>query len=153
MQQANALLALNGNRGNSVPKFNVTPAEVAVLTAIHGGDAVYDIEPLETETTISHREEFARLAEAYPAKDEDGNPILRVVYPGAAPVLHETFDDLQLDPSAYKPVTRAAPKAAVKTGRAKKAPAPVAPKPANDADTLLDEMEAAEDAADGSVLS
>ena len=40
MQTANVLLALGGKRGESVPKYGVTPAEVVVLQQLHGQDAV-----------------------------------------------------------------------------------------------------------------
>lgn len=142
MELANVLLALEGDKNMTVPKFDVTPAEIAVLTAIHGGDAVFDIEPTGKEIARSNREEVERLIMQYPARDQDGKSIVLSVYPGHSPILHQTLSDLQLPPELYKTDSRLAP-AAPKASKAKAAkPAPLAditPKPTNSADALFDD--------------
>ncbi len=109
MELANVLLALGGDRNNTVPKYRVTPAEIAVLTAIHGVDSVFDIEPLDETRETSFRDERERLAMQYPAKDEDNKLIVLNVYPGVAPVLHTTIESLGLSESLFKPTEHAKP--------------------------------------------
>lgn len=155
MELANCLVALGGNRGNTVPKYRVTPAEIAVLATIHGTDAIIDVEPLDDEVARSNRDEIDRLIRLYPAKDEDGALIVRRVYPGVSPVLHQTIEDLGLPDVAFKTLERVTAKkvakaAAPKSGkRAKSAsgeppakPAPIgeiAGNEGNDATHLFDE--------------
>lgn len=128
MELANCLVALGGDKGNTVPKTDVTPAEIAVLTAIHGLDAVFDIEPTGEEISRSVRDELDRLVRLYPAKDEDGALIVRQVYAGAAPVMHQTVEDLGLPDESFKVLervtARATPKKSKPKAKAEK-PAPV----------------------------
>lgn len=142
MELANVLLALEGDKNMTVPKFDVTPAEIAVLTAIHGGDAVFDIEPTGNEVARSNREEIERLLIQYPARDQDGKSIVLSVYPGHSPILHQTLSDLQLPPELYKTDSRVKPAAtkAVKAAKGKPAPlAEIAAKPTNSADSMFDD--------------
>jgi hypothetical protein len=146
MQTANVLLALGGQRGNSVPKYGITAAEIAVLMAIHGVDAVYDITPLEAEVDRSSRDEKARLFELYPARDEDGKFVVEAVYPGNAPVVHQDLTDLGLPEELFATTerVRATPKAKkpVKTAQ-KPRPAVETAKIENNADALFDDEEIA----------
>jgi hypothetical protein len=151
MELANILLALGGDRNNTVPKYRVTPAEIAVLMAIHGADAVFDIVPLgETENT-PFREERERLFRLYPAKNEDNEPIVVQVYPGTSPILHTTLESLGLDESLFKPTEHAKPAAAPKAAKGKAAkapePPPVVAKDPTSADHLFDD-----EPADASVM-
>jgi hypothetical protein len=144
VQLANVLLALGGQRGNSVPKYGVTAAEIAVLMAIHGSDAVYDIVPLEDEIERSSREEKARLFEAYNARDEDGKFVVEAVYPGNAPVLHQDIDDLGLSEQLFATTERvtAKPKAKAKPAARKvekPRPAMETAKIENNADAMFDD--------------
>lgn len=143
MQLANVLLALGGQRGNSVPKRHVTAAEIAVLMAIHGVDAVYDITPLEDEIERSSREEKARLFEKYPARDEDGRFVVEVVYPGNAPVVHQDIVDLGLPEELFATTQRVTAKPKAKKAAAKKSekprPATETAKVDNSADALFDD--------------
>lgn len=141
MQTANALLALGGQRGNSVPKRGITAAEIAVLMAIHGVDAVYDITPLDEEVERSSRDEKARLFEKYPARDEDGRFVVEAVYPGNAPVVHQDIADLGLPEELFATTARvtAKPSApAKKRGAKKPRPATETAKVDNSADELFD---------------
>ncbi len=106
MQIANILLSLGGDHGNTIPKFAVTAAEIAVLRAIHGEDAVKDIEPLGV-IQRSNREERARLVFTYgAAKTHDQKPIVEGMFPGVAARVFETLDELELDESFFKPTGR-----------------------------------------------
>jgi hypothetical protein len=143
MQTANALLALGGQRGNSVPKYGVTAAEIAVLMAIHGIDAVYDITPLDAEVDRSARDEKARLFELYPARDEEGRFVVEAVYPGNAPVLHQDLADLGLPEELFATTQRVTAKPKPKKAAAKKAEAPrpatETAKVENNADAMFDD--------------
>ncbi len=111
MQTANIMLALGGNRDQVIPKFNVTPAEVAVLRQIHGDDAVTDIDPCG-EVTRKNRDERQRLVETY-GRRIDGNrhvaPAVDALFPGAAARVFEKFEELDLPDDFYKAATRVAP--------------------------------------------
>lgn len=126
MQLATVMLALAGDRANTIQKFDVTPSEVAVLQRIHGTDAVFDI-AVTGDDKRTNRQERERLTEAYGKMTVDGqyeSPAVNSLFPGAAARLFETFDELELDESllaAPVPAGRAAPAAPVE---------PVAPEPA-----------------------
>lgn len=109
MQLANALLALGGDKGNTVPKYRLTAAEIAILQAIHGSDSVFDIVPLDEHLSVSVREEKTRLLEQYPSRDDDGALVVEAVYPGGAPIMHQKIADLQLDSSQFAVTERLAP--------------------------------------------
>lgn len=103
MQTANILLALGGDSGNVVPKYGVTPAEVAVLRQIHGDESVTDIEPGE-DIDRSNRAERARLAEAY-GRRVDGRfvaPAVDALFPGVASRVYEDFEELDLPELFFK---------------------------------------------------
>lgn len=131
MQTANIMLAIGGDRGNTVPKYAVSVAEIMLLRAIHGDDAVFDVEPLEALAMdeglpVTNRGELNRLRRVYDAKDADGNRVVDQLYPGAAARVFETLDEIGLPEECFKPVARTAPiKAApVVKSRAKAKPAP-----------------------------
>lgn len=64
MHIADCKIRLGGDALNIVPKVNVTIAEIALLRAIHGDDAVVDIAPKSNDRR-SHRDELNRLRQAY----------------------------------------------------------------------------------------
>ena len=115
MQLANIALALGGDQGNTIQKFGVTPAEVAVLREIHGDASVFDIQPLEEDVKRTSRDERIRLQEIYgkPPGSRELSAV-DVLFPGAAARVFETFDELELDESFYKATDRAKPKKAQK---------------------------------------
>lgn len=143
MELANILLALGGDRNNTVPKYDVTPAEIAVLSAIHGVDAVFDIVPTGETVHTSFRDERERLARLYPAKTEDSKLVVLEVYPGTAPVLHTSIESLGLDESLFKPTEHAKPAPAKAPKKAAKVeqPEPISKivKDTTSADHLFDE--------------
>lgn len=117
MQLANCLVALGGDKGNAVPKQGVTPSEVAVLNAIHGLNAVHDIEVLDETVDRTPAEEKARLLEAYNARSDDDVPVVEVEFPGRRPEMFDTFEQLNLADADYRATGRATPKAAKKAGK------------------------------------
>lgn len=119
MQTLNCLVALGGDTRNTVPKTGITVAEAHLLRAIHGADALLDVEPLDDEAEARPKEEIARLAERYQAKDEDGRLVASVVFAGGAPSVPETIAELDLPETAFKVVSRVT--AAPKKSRGRKA--------------------------------
>jgi hypothetical protein len=105
MQTANVMVALGGDTGNTVPKYGVTAAEIAVLRSIHGNEAVFDIEPVG-EVQRGHRDERQRLVEGYRSKDSDGKSIVEGLFPGAAARVFETLDELELPEELFKTTER-----------------------------------------------
>lgn len=113
MKQANIMLAIGGGRDNTIQKYGVTAGEIAVLRAIHGEDAVFDIEPTDTDATDDNgsprknRQELARLKALYgKASDGNGAPIVEGLYPGAAARVFEGFDELDLPEDYFKATGR-----------------------------------------------
>lgn len=110
METANVLVALGGDKGNTVVKYGVTAAEIAVLRAIHGDDAISDVDPTG-DVVASDREERDRLSDLYGrALDHTGRQIVGAVFPGVGARLTERLADLGLVPEQYKPTARAVPK-------------------------------------------
>lgn len=137
MQTANVMVALGGDRGTTVFRPDVTASEIAVLQAIHGADAVFDIEPVG-EIERSDREEMTRLFDPLNgygrARGGDGNvEIVKAIFPnGTRSSALRTIDELQLDESLFKPLTRANAPAAKPEKKSKKAEKPVEPAPEGD---------------------
>lgn len=112
MQTANCWVALGGDTGNTVPKFEVTPAELAVLQLIHGSDAVFDIVP-GADVNRSNRDERSRLLATYGKPEGSREPsAVNVLFPGIAARLPESFDELDIDESFFKATGRASTKPA-----------------------------------------
>jgi hypothetical protein len=118
MQYANILLALGGDGGNQVPKFFVTPAEVLILQAIHGNQALTEVdiidlndahltaEQIETYEDRTNAEELARLREVYRhARVDDGNGsqllVVSSLFPGAGAKVPESFTDIDSIPDEF----------------------------------------------------
>ena len=146
LQTANILLAIGGDRGNTVPKYKVSAAEIALLRAIHGDEAVFDIEPLddpamEDGAVLSNRAELARLRFAYDMAKVEGVRVVDVLYPGAAARVFETLGELELPEELFKPLAhaKAIPAAPGRSSR-KKAAAEPAPLPADDFDDGVKDM-------------
>jgi hypothetical protein len=106
MQLLDGLLALGGDTRNTVPLSRVTAAEVQVLRAIHGPEAVHDVLPLDATVDLKPRDEIERLAEKYSAKDEDGKQIVRVVYAGGPLAVPLAVTDLDLPETCFRVVSR-----------------------------------------------
>lgn len=106
MQLLDGLLALGGDTRNTVPLSRITTAEAQVLRAIHGPEAVHDVQPLDEVADLKPRDEIERLAEKYPAKDEDGRQVVRVVYAGGPASVPLTVADLDLSDTSFRVISR-----------------------------------------------
>lgn len=89
MQRCNCIVRLSGDVKNTVYKTNVTPAEIAILVAIHGEGSVVDIKPTHQDKT-PHREERKRLKMIY------GDKIVDATFPGEFANLPVSVSDLDL---------------------------------------------------------
>lgn len=101
MQLSNCVLRLNGSLLHTVPKTNVTPAEILVLQKIHGSDAVVDVRPTKFDQNRGHRVEFDRLADLYDKgagdsaiPEEESKSILNQLFPGAMKKLPTKLDEI-----------------------------------------------------------
>jgi hypothetical protein len=96
MQHASCNVALNGDITFIVHKPDVTVAEIAILRAIHGADAVRNIEPTYTDKR-PHAQERERLVLEYgKAKDHKDETLIDKVFPSFSP-LPTSFKDIGLD--------------------------------------------------------
>lgn len=101
-ETAHCHVALGGDTLNTVPKYNMTAGEIAVLQMIHGKDAINEIEPSGT-VKRSNRVEKARLLTQYgKAHDGRGGSILEKLYPGAAARIFQRLDELELSSVQFK---------------------------------------------------
>lgn len=110
MQTATIALHLGGDTGNTVEKYDITPSEVAVLQAIHGVDAVTDIDP-QGDVKRSDRAERERLTQFYGRNTPDGRfvaPAVEQLFPGMAARMFQNFDELDLQEELFKPKSRVA---------------------------------------------
>lgn len=97
MDLLHIVLALGGDAGNTVSKFNVTPAEIAVLRVLHGDDAVSEINVVGS-VERTDREERARLMERYGTHHEGRVRAVSVetLFPGAAARVFHKIDELDI---------------------------------------------------------
>jgi hypothetical protein len=112
MKTYNCLVALGGDRGNTVPVRRVTAAELMVLGAIHGGGGnppLIDIEEAEEEAPWGNRTERSRLTAKYGKRDAEGRTIVDRLWPGAGTQIFERLDELNLPDECFKPTARAIP--------------------------------------------
>jgi hypothetical protein len=108
MQTANVLLALGGKRGETVPKYGVTPAEIAVLQLLHGGDAVYDIDIQSGVVERTNRQEIERLRQFYSRREGERlvSPAVETLFPGVGASVPKTFAELELPEELFIVVER-----------------------------------------------
>lgn len=144
MEIANIMLALGGDAGNTVPKYGVTAAEIAVLRYVHGEGSVTEVEPVG-EIQRSNREELERLHLKFRRGEgaEQRSPVA-ALFPGAGARVFTALEELDIPEDFFKAESRAAPakkpakvKAAPKRG-AKKA-AEVEAEPDDGIDDIADE--------------
>lgn len=105
MQTANVLLSLGGDHGNTVMKWAITAAEIAVLREIHGDESVRDVEPVG-EIKRGHRQERERLVAIYGGAKRDDKRIVEMLFPGVAARVFEDISELDLPEEFFKATTR-----------------------------------------------
>lgn len=113
MQVAKCELIIGGTAPvlNSVVKEGVTPAEVIVLRALHGADAVRNIKVYKTDRR-SHSEEYARLRDLYnePFDPNSEERIFEKIFPASPMIkLPVSFKDIGVDVYADGPEGAVAP--------------------------------------------
>jgi hypothetical protein len=98
MQLCDIELRLGGQLTSTVHKQDVTPAEIQVLWAIHGEDAVTNVRPRKMDKR-THKAEYDRLVGLYGRApdglmDAGNGALLEKIYPGAQKVLPVSLGDI-----------------------------------------------------------
>jgi len=112
MQIVNCTVSIGGDRNHTVPRANVTVAEVEVLRALHGSDAASGINPVWKNEGITASGELDRLRRIYrrnvPGPSDSGSKnIVDVVFPGRKPTLPFTLSDIGVEEPADTTNTKA----------------------------------------------
>lgn len=87
MQRVSCEVRLSGDVGNTVLKHNVSPAEIVVLTDIHGEGSVIGVKPTSMCKT-PHAQERGRLSGIY------GHHVIDRIFPGEFSKLPVTLSDI-----------------------------------------------------------
>lgn len=113
MQHCSCIVYLDGDRNSSVHKPDVTVAEIALLRAIHGPDAVDGIKPTHVGRE-KPAQDLARLRIEYANSNvtKDGGSLIDTVYPGRNPsvptklaeIANSAFDEGDDEDEDYPPV-------------------------------------------------
>lgn len=108
MEIATIELALGGDAGHTVRKSEVTAAEIAVLRAIHGESAVFDVTP--TGRIIrSNKEELERIFTLYgKAQNHEGEAVIAKMFPGVGARVLTTLAELGLPINFFAPKVQVA---------------------------------------------
>lgn len=98
MQIAKCEVRLLGSIANSVPKYNVTPPEVAILRALHGQDSIVRIQQTDSDRR-SHKDEYERLERIYGAtENNEGVKVFYKMFPASFdPKLPTNFREIGVD--------------------------------------------------------
>ena len=131
MQLADCLVRLGGDVGNTVPKYGVTAAELALLREIHGPDAVINILPAG-EDDLDPNEERERLRATYggaKSTTDTDRLALDVLYPGANPRLFTSLAEIGIPETCFAALERAKPDHGQPVGRRAKKSAPAGEQP------------------------
>jgi hypothetical protein len=93
MQTFDCTLRLSGNVKMEVKKYDLPVSEIAVLRAIHGADAVFNLSPTGSVRLASTAREKERLVHIYGVRREQAERIEKL-FPGLAPRLPTTLAQL-----------------------------------------------------------
>lgn len=104
-QLANCEVKLAGSDGHTVPKYGVTPAEMAVLSHVHGFGSVFNVEPTGAYEDVDPHELLDRLLMLYPRPEGVKSPVLEL-FPGIGARLPETIAELRIPAEHLKAATR-----------------------------------------------
>lgn len=124
MELADCVLNIGGDAGNQVPKTAITPAEIAILRAIHGEDSVHSLKPLGADEVDLH-EEMDRLQAFYGWKEENTRLIQRVLPTVASMPL--TLRELRMPEEYFVALARAVPAVDEEAPEETEAPPPAKP--------------------------
>lgn len=97
LETASILLAIGGDGNNTVPKYDVTAAEIAVLRLLHGEQAVTDVKVVGS-VDRTDRQEIARLQNIYSRREGERiiNTEVNALYPGVGARVPTKIADLEL---------------------------------------------------------
>jgi hypothetical protein len=125
MDICNCTVHLGGSRDMAVSKSGVTPAEILILQAMHGHDAVVRIQPAG-KVKRSNAEEKDRLASVYIAKlpDSEEETFVSKLFPGFDPRMPTELKALGLDAAFYAPAAPAVAPVEIEEVEEEPAPAP-----------------------------
>src|SRR3546814_19686114 len=90
MQRVDCQVRLSGKLTHTVGKKNISVAEIVALRAIHGADAVVDVQPKANDKT-PHAAELDHLRKTY------GDKVLQALFPGHSPRVPVSPNDVGLD--------------------------------------------------------
>lgn len=113
MQICSATIRLAGSLNNTVRKGDLTPAEIVVLQALHGQDAVIELLH-ERDERRSHTFEFERLSALYSPNTNLATPdgerpdIIQRLFPGAVKKLPINLVEIGMGEYANTAITIAA---------------------------------------------
>lgn len=94
MQRNTVTVRLAGDLGNTVEKYGVSPAEIMILRAIHGGDdTVVNVRPTIMDS-LPHIQERARLENIY------GAAMVDAMFPGKLAQLPVSNSDIGIERDA-----------------------------------------------------
>ena len=98
MQHCSCFVYLSGDQYHGVRKPDVTVAEIVMLRAIHGDDAVTAIQPTFMAKT-KQGAELERLRNLYTSSNvtKDGRPLIDDVFPGRNPKLPVNLADIDIE--------------------------------------------------------
>lgn len=103
MQTATGMVRIGGSLLHTVRKHGLTPAEIVVLRAVHGNDAVTQLRAERTPLKMKRNdEELERLELRY-----GGKVVREVCFPGHSPKLPKTFKEIGLNINAETKRTEA----------------------------------------------
>jgi hypothetical protein len=106
MDLLNCTVLHAGNRGMTIEKSDVTPAEIVILRLVHGEDSVVNIEKVKSSRPVDSRKERERLAAYY------GEDVVKRAYPGVSPVLPKTLREAGVEAEPEAPEEDESPAAA-----------------------------------------
>lgn len=121
MQISSATIRLAGSLNNTVRKENLTPAEIVVLQALHGQDAIIDVLH-ERDERRSHNDEYERLSAIYSPNTNLSTPdgerpdIMQKLFPGAVKKLPTNLIEIGMGEVANMAITVAARQTADEKG-------------------------------------
>src|SRR3546814_9505824 len=90
MQRVDCQVRLSGKLTHTVGKKNISVAEIVALRAIHGADAVVDVQPKANDKT-PHAAEMDHLRKTY------GDKVILALLPGHSPRIPVSLKDVGLD--------------------------------------------------------
>lgn len=151
MQLCNVTVRNGGSLLHTVPRLNVTPAEILILQRIHGEDAVVDIRPTRVDKTIRPEILWDQLVRRYerntafaPRPGDERKSLMAELFPGAVKKLPATLDEIGLGHLAGDAPIEKKPRQSRRNSGMNFAPEPEVPEVTDENDTDAPPAEADE---------